>query len=150
MIKVSLQELYINVVIIKQNICEMTYFIEFIAKLFPTATVHFYHYINTGNAYYHKELSFNVFDFAKYFTEAIGMTEKCKLKVLFRDIPFCIDERLQYLSEDISNNLVFAYTNDTGIKCSQEKVATHALGKCMRCVSAGNCGGVISSNYGSK
>lgn len=149
-IKLMLRELHINFVIVRQNICEMARFIEFIAKLFPTATVHFYHYINTGNAYYHNELSFNVFDYAKYFTEAIDMTEKCKLKVFFRDIPFCIDDRLQYLSEDISNNLIFAYTNDAGIKCNQEKAATHALKKCMRCVFSGTCSGVISSNYGSK
>ena len=149
-IKSLLGELHINFVIVKQNVSDMACFIEFIAKLFPMATVHFYHYINTGNAYYNKDLFFNVFDFARCFTEAIDVTEKYKLKVLFRDVPFCIDERLQYYSEKISNNIIYSYRNDTGIICKKEKVTTHLLQRCVKCDSAETCGGVISSNYAGK
>ena len=138
----------VNAVINSYNIHGMKDIVEFftlqklkIEKLTLT------HYINHGNAYYHKDLKFDIDQCYIDVSAAISCIKKVNYNVSFRDFPLCVDLRIKDYMEHVAYiDIIDLNIND--LEVVSEKAPTFIKEKCHDCNWFNDCPHYLMANYG--
>ena len=137
----------INSVINRFNIGEIEEIVRSFDKLhIGISKLTLTHYIHHGNAYYHNELKFNIDQYRDNIDKAIKAVGEVNYPVTFRDFPFCIDNRLAFLKENVENVEIIGF--DSSSTTISEKAPSYIKDKCFQCVWYNECPKYLKANYG--
>lgn len=138
----------VNSVINAYNIYEMQDIVEcFHLKKLRIDKLTLTHYMNHGNAFYHKELRFNVDECAESIGRAITSIANVDYAVTFRDFPICLDSRLECFLENVECIDIINLNSDT-LDVVGEKAPAFTKEKCVHCDWFDKCPHYLMANYG--
>lgn len=138
----------VNSVINAYNIYEMQDIVEcFHLKKLRIDKLTLTHYMNHGNAFYHKELRFNVDECAESIGRAITSIANVDYAVTFRDFPICLDSRLECFLENVECIDIINLNPDT-LDVVGEKAPAFTKEKCVYCDWFDKCSHYLMANYG--
>lgn len=138
----------INSVINAYNVTEMQDIVEYFwLKQLNIEKLTLTHYMNHGNAYYHKDLKFDVDEYSKEIGVAISSISNVNYDVTFRDFPICVDSRLQWHMEDVESIDIIDLDAEF-LEVVGEKAPTFTKEKCCHCDLFDKCPHYLMANYG--
>lgn len=138
----------VNAVVNALNVKEMKDIVKcFSLKKMKIEKLTLTHYMNHGNAYYHKELRFDVDECSLDVGAAISCIPDVEYEVTFRDFPICIDPRLEGCMENVENiDIIDLNVSTMGVV--GEKAPAFTKEKCHCCNWFDECPHYLMANYG--
>ena len=135
----------INSVICSKNILDMPMILNLFSSI-PIKKLVFTHYAHHGNAYYHKDLFFDVDKYGYIISQTIDSLNEVNFEVKFRDFPICLDTRLLNLQENVTD-IHIAQKKENEYVFISEKAPFIEKPKCINCTFYSACPKYLKSNY---
>ena len=138
----------VNCVICKENIDDMPRILATIQALPGIRRLVFTHFCFRGFAFYHRDLLFSALDCKEVISKTLDMANEAGFPVLFRDFPFCVDERLTDRQERVEDvDIIFLGEQSMEISRS-EGAPKLEREECRKCKHGSLCPKFLLSNYG--
>lgn len=138
----------VNVVVNALNVREMPEIVSmFQKKNLGIKKLTFTHYIHHGNAYYHKDLWFNVDNCTSIIAESVKAAHYVNYEVTFRDFPLCLNSFLVAHQEVVKDiNIIGLHPKSMDVR--REKAPSFVRDKCWGCPLFDACPKYLAANYG--
>lgn len=138
----------VNSVINAYNVTEMQDIVEcFSLRQLKIEKLTLTHYMNHGNAYYHKDLKFDVDECSEEIGAAISSVSNVDYDVTFRDFPICADSRLEWHMENVEY-IDIIDLNTEFLEVVGEQAPSFTKEKCCHCDWFDKCPHYLMANYG--
>lgn len=138
---------YVNYVVCAQNIAEMCQAVGMFSEWNPTVEhLTFTHYARHGNAFYHEELSFSVWNHKEDISAVLDTADKTGMDVRFRDFPICLDSRIAERLESVSDISIPQLGGDD-FRIIPEKAPFMEIEQCQTCKFEAVCPKLLAANY---